>query len=312
MSASVAHQARKAERAFGPIVAYTSTHHEPTTPVAHDCVKLIFIRAGSAVLFSEFGQQPVALGDVVALAGNTLCGGEPEGHVTVTTLYLDPDYMIDQVFWQYAAVLIDRFHAQQFAETIYTEPAQVMHLGEQRAGMLMPWLDELVALSIDGPTAERFYRTQALLFAVLDVLIPFVKTTPARVSASQRARIIPSLPRLRQFLPLRTEAAQARALLHDSPAEPWTLRALAERVHLSQKQLSRVFVEAYGKTPLAYLTMLRVERMARLLRDGELNVTAAGRAVGWSSRSRAGEAFRQCVGVTPQQYRARTRERVGS
>lgn len=80
-------------------------------------------------------------------------------------------------------------------------------------------------------------------------------------------------------------------------------------MHLSPKQLSRVFVEAYGKTPLAYLTMLRVERMARFLRDGELNVTAAGRAVGWSSRSRALEAFRQCVGVTPQQYRARTRER---
>jgi AraC family transcriptional regulator len=87
---------------------------------------------------------------------------------------------------------------------------------------------------------------------------------------------------------------------------------LAERVHLSPKQLSRVFVEAYGKTPLAYLTMLRVERMARLLRDGELNVTAAGRAVGWSSRSRAVEAFRQCVGVTPQQYRARAREQAGS
>lgn len=312
MSASIAHEA-DAGHAFGPITAFTSTHHKLTPPVAHDCVKLIFVRAGSAVLFSEFGQRPVALGDVVALAGNTLCGGEPEGgHVTVTTVYLDPDYMIDQVFWQYAAVLTDRLHAQQFAETIYTEPAQVMHLGEQRAGMLMPWLDELVALSIDGPTAQRFYRTQALLFAVLDVLIPFVKATPVRATTSQRGRIVPSAPRLRQFLPLRAEAAQARDLLHDSPGEPWTLGALAKRVHLSPKQLSRVFVEAYGKTPLAYLTMLRVEHMARLLRDGEMNVTAAGRAVGWSSRSRAAEAFRQCVGVTPQQYRARTRERVGS
>ena len=79
----------------------------------------------------------------------------------------------------------------------------------------MPWLD---ALSIDGPAIQRFYRMQALLFAVLDVLIPFIKTTHARMSASQRARIIPSAPRLRQFLPLRAEAAQARALLHESPA----------------------------------------------------------------------------------------------
>ncbi|PWD41008.1 hypothetical protein ACN93_21710 [Gordonia paraffinivorans] len=71
---------------------------------------------------------------------------------------------------------------------------------------------------------------------------------------------------------MRVEAAQARDLLRESPGAPWTLGTLAEQVHLSQKQLSRVFVEAYGKTPLAYLTMLRVERMAELLRDRELSL----------------------------------------
>lgn len=295
-------------REFAPITARTFTRHQPSAPRAHDCVKLIFVRAGSAILLSEFGRRPATLGDVVVLGDHTLCGSEPEGHFTVTTVYLDPDYMIDQVFWQYASVLSDRLHAQQFAETVYTEPAQVVRLGVGRAGMVMPWLDELVALSLEGPAVERFYRKQALLFAVLDVLIPFIKTTPVRVTASQRARSVPTAPRLRQFLPLRAEAAQAHDLLHESPEESWTLSALAKRVHLSPKQLSRVFVEAYGKTPLTYLTMLRVERMARILRDGELNVTAAGRAVGWSSRSRAAEAFRQCVGVTPQQYRALARD----
>ncbi|WP_245725813.1 helix-turn-helix domain-containing protein [Propionibacterium cyclohexanicum] len=270
-------------------------------------MKLIFVRSGSGIVFSEFGQRSVALGDVVILGASTLCGHEPHEHLTVTTIYLDPDYMIDQVFWQHSAVLSDRFHAQQFAETVYSEPAQVASLGKERAGMLMPWLDEMVSLTLDGPAPERFYRMQALLCAVLDVLIPYIKTTPARMSASQRARIIPAAPRLRQFLPLRAEAAQARTLLHESPEQLWTLAALAAEVHLSPKQLSRVFVEAYGKTPLAYLTMIRVERMAHLLRDSDLNVTAAGRAVGWASRSRAAEAFRQCVGVTPQEYRTSTR-----
>lgn len=31
--------------------------------------------------------------------------------------------------------------------------------------MLMPCLDQLVALSLDGPVSDRFYRTQPLLFA---------------------------------------------------------------------------------------------------------------------------------------------------
>lgn len=41
-------------------------------------------------------------------------------------------------------------------------------------------------------------------------------------------------------------------------------------VHLSDKQPSRVIADAYGKTPLAYLTMLRAEEMARKLRETDL------------------------------------------
>lgn len=309
MSASVARAGQPTDAApsFVPIFARTATIHRPVQPIAYDCVALIFIRSGSAFLLSEFGERPVAVGDVVALGANTLCASEPEGWVTTTTIFLDRDYLVDQVFWQHAAVLADRLDAQDFMDKVYAEPAQVLRLGEDRAGMLMPWLDELAALSVTGPGPEHFYRMQALLFAVLDVLVPFVKITAAPGSSSQRAWIIPTLPRHRRFRPLRAEATEARELLHGSPADPWTLGALAERVHLSPKQLTRVFMEAYGKTPLAYLTMLRVEHMARLLREGELSVTAAGKAVGWSSRSRAAEAFHQCVGVTPQRYRARVR-----
>src|SRR5699024_7263305 len=109
---------------------------------------------------------------------NTLCGSEPEDSITVTTLYLERDYIIDQVFWRHATLLADRLDAQDFADELYSEPAQVPHLGEDRAGMLTPWLDELVTLSLDGPSPDRFYRLQALLFAVLDVITPYVRTTP--------------------------------------------------------------------------------------------------------------------------------------
>ena len=95
------------------------------------------------------------------------------------------------------------------------------------------------------------------------------------------------MPRVRRFVPLRAEARQARDLLQGALSESWTLVALAEQVHLSPKQLSRVFVDAFGKTPITYLTMLRVERMAYLLRNEAISVAAAGKAVGWSSRSRA-------------------------
>lgn len=297
---------------YTPVLAHTRAVHSPLAPVAYDCMKLIFVRAGSAILLSEFGEQPITTGDVVALGANTLCGSEPEGSITVTTLYLDRDYVIDQVFWQHAALLSDRLEAQDFTEELYSEPAQILRLGEDRAGVLMPWLDELVALSIDGPPPEKFYRMQALLFAVLDVITPFVRTTAVRRSTTQRATTRPGVPRHRRFAPLRTEARQAIGLLREAPAEGWTLSHLAAAVHLSPSQLGRVFVDAYGKTPMTYLMTLRAERLALLLRETDLPIEQAMREVGWHSRGHAARLFRQAIGVTPTRYRQLSQQKAAA
>ncbi|OFK07108.1 AraC family transcriptional regulator [Kocuria rhizophila] len=294
---------RPAGRRFVPVHANTRTIHRPVGPVAYDCVKLIVVRDGSAILFSEFGERPINVGDVVLLAANVLCGSEPEGHVTVSTIYADADYVLDQLFWQHADLLCDRLDTQALADTIYTEPAQILRLGDDRAGMLLPWVDELVALTTDGIARDRFHRAQALWFSIIDQVSPFIEVSPHRIAPNPRAQVRPTLPRNRRFAPLRAEARQVEALLRGDVAHDWNLAELAGTVHLSSKQLSRVFVEAFGKTPLAYLTMLRVQEMSRQLREPEVSIAEAGRQVGWRSRNRATEAFREHAGITPARYR---------
>ena len=286
---------------FQPILARTRTLHRPVGPVAYDCVKLIIVRDGSAFLSGELGQQPVNVGDAVLLCTNTLCGCDPEGHVTVTTICVDTDYVIDQVFWQYSGVLCDRLDARELIEAMYVEPAQILHLGEQRAGMLMAWLDEMVRLTVDRDYLAKFNRVQALWFSVADMIAPFITVSPVRVSASQRAR--PTLPRHRRFSPLREEARQVAGLLRGEPSRYWTLGELAADIHMSGSQLARVFTDAYGKTPLAYLTMVRAEELARLLRETDVPIEKAMRQVGWHSRGHASQLFKQYVGMTPVGYR---------
>lgn len=294
----------RGEDRFAPIMARTRSVHSPVGPVAYDCVKLIFVRHGSAIILTEFGEKPINVGDAVALAANSLCGSEPEGSITVTTLYLDRDYIIDQVFWQHAALLVDRLDAGGFFDELYSEPAQVLSLGEDRVGLMLPWLDELVALSIDGPSPERFYRMQSLLFAVLDVVVPYIKTTPTRRSPTQRKANRAGGLRHRRFAPMRSEATRVRDLLRDDLAHSWSLEELASIVHLSPKQLSRVFSDAFGLTPRAYQTRLRVAEMARLLRETDTPISEAGRSAGWRSRSRAHDAFKECTGLSPREYRS--------
>lgn len=288
---------------FSPLVVQTRSHHSSVDPVAFDCVKLIVIRSGSALLFSEFGTRHVKIGDVVLLAAQTLCGAEPEGSVTTTTIYLDREYVIDQVFWQYAAQFCDRHNARDFFDAHYSTPAQIVRVGEDRTGTLIPWLDELAALSVGGPQPERFLRVQALLFSVLDVIVPFVTTTAGTVAGRRGSTVIPAAPRHRQFTPLRVEARHVAQLIRDDPARQWAVPELAEAVHLSPSQLRRVFVDAFGKAPIAYLTMVRTERMAQLLRSTVLPIRQIAAEVGWADADFAARQFRRGLGVTPTAYR---------
>ncbi|MBE8526505.1 hypothetical protein ILP97_55120 [Amycolatopsis sp. H6(2020)] len=42
-------------------------------------MRIVVVRNGTAIIFSEFGQQPVSFGDAILLGPNVLCGIEPEG-----------------------------------------------------------------------------------------------------------------------------------------------------------------------------------------------------------------------------------------
>lgn len=45
------------------------------------------VRDGTAIVFSEFGQQPVRFGDAILLGSSVLCGIEPEGSPRRSTPY---------------------------------------------------------------------------------------------------------------------------------------------------------------------------------------------------------------------------------
>ena len=137
---------------------------------------------------------------------------------------------------------------------------------------------------------------------MLDVIVPFMTPRAAAVSGRRGSTVIPAAPRHRQFTPLRVEARHVAQLIRDDPARQWTVPELAEAVHLSPSQLRRVFVEAFGKAPIAYLTMVRTERMAQLLRSTVLSIKQIAAEVGWADADSAARPFRRRLGVPPTVY----------
>jgi AraC-like DNA-binding protein len=100
---------------------------------------------------------------------------------------------------------------------------------------------------------------------------------------------------------------RALALLHASPAEDWSIESLAEAVGMSRAPLARRFTEQVGQPPLAYLTDLRMQIAARLLRHADTPLCEVARAVGYTSEFAFNRAFKRLRGVPPGQFR---REKV--
>jgi AraC-like DNA-binding protein len=97
--------------------------------------------------------------------------------------------------------------------------------------------------------------------------------------------------------------ARALALLHDRPAEPWTLDRLAAEVHISRATLARRFATLVGEPPQTYLTRWRMDLAARRLKDTTEPVGAIARSVGYTSEYAFNRAFSRHRGQPPGRYR---------
>lgn len=105
--------------------------------------------------------------------------------------------------------------------------------------------------------------------------------------------------------------ARALRLIDAGEVEDEGIAALAERVHLSARQLQRLFVQRLGAAPLAVLTTRRLLFAKRLLVDTDLPVTEIALAAGFGSLRRFNAAFKDAFDRPPSEIRRRPRAVAG-
>jgi AraC-like DNA-binding protein len=96
---------------------------------------------------------------------------------------------------------------------------------------------------------------------------------------------------------------RALALMHERPAEAWTLELLAEEAALSRSTLHERFVYFIGQAPMQYLAQWRMQLAAATLRDTDAKVVEVARRVGYENETAFGRAFRRAVGESPAAWR---------
>jgi AraC-like DNA-binding protein len=96
--------------------------------------------------------------------------------------------------------------------------------------------------------------------------------------------------------------AAALAAMHRRPEVPWTVASLAKEAGVSRSVFAARFTQLVGEPPLGYLTGLRMQKAAALLRDGA-TLAKVSRMTGYASEASFSYAFRQWAGVAPGAWR---------
>ncbi|MBV9922137.1 MAG: helix-turn-helix domain-containing protein [Pseudonocardia sp.] len=103
---------------------------------------------------------------------------------------------------------------------------------------------------------------------------------------------------------------EAMRLLESDLSYSWTLTELATRLHVSRNYLLRLFKDASGLPPIAYLARRRVEVAAEQLLHTANPISQIGRSVGWPDQNYFARRFKAHYGLSATSYRDRFADRA--
>jgi two-component system response regulator YesN len=95
---------------------------------------------------------------------------------------------------------------------------------------------------------------------------------------------------------------QMREQIESGYARAITLRTMSATFGRHPAYLGHVFHEEVGSSAREYLTHVRLEHAAELIRDG-VKIEAVALMVGYRSKKNFYQRFKRCYGTTPVRYR---------
>ena len=109
-----------------------------------------------------------------------------------------------------------------------------------------------------------------------------------------------------QKVPHIQKLEKARNFIQENFRREISVEDLAETADMSVSYFRRLFHEAYGCSPMQYITKLRIENAKDLLLSGEVNVTEAASLSGFEDIYYFSTLFKKKTGVAPTQMLRKT------
>lgn len=103
--------------------------------------------------------------------------------------------------------------------------------------------------------------------------------------------------------PINRHVEKALERMHANIGQELSMENLCLHLEISQSHLSRLFQEAFGVSPKAYLSKLRMDAARSLLAETELPIQDIAERMGYLNPFSFSRAFTQITGQSPSAYR---------
>jgi AraC family L-rhamnose operon transcriptional activator RhaR len=272
------------------VLAYAGpwVHQELQEDHTHSFVEIAVVTGGEGVQRSLAGRQQLSTGDVVFLRPGVWHGYDTQ-HLELYNCCFSAELLHRELAWTREDPLLGYL--------LWTGP-----LSMGRRGMLITTLDAptLQDCLVHLDALDRL-RVRPLGLHRSDIIshLTLVLGHLARAVAADRDRLVEPTG------PTHPAVVEAMRLLDSQLRHHWTLKELADQLHLSPGYLLRLFKSSTGMPPMAYLARRRVETAAALLLHTDQPVTQIGRSVGWPDQNYFARRFKAHFGLSATTYRNR-------
>lgn len=244
-----------------------------SSPHTHSCIELFFITGGHGMFQAQQTQFPVAINDLVVINANV-----PHSETSQQTNPME-----------YVVLGVEGLEA-------FTDIGgyALMHLHAEQASV-----SACLRLMLQECQREQegyHLVCQHLLEVILLQLLrrdDFSLSTAPLGSKSSK------------------ECGLVRQYIDNHFKESITLDQLAAMVHINKYYLSHAFRKEYNTSPISYLIERRIEESRFLLSETDHALSHIAQILGFSSLSYFSQCFRKAEGVSPMEYRKRTRQAGG-
>jgi AraC-like DNA-binding protein len=241
----------------------------------HHCAEIFFVTGGSGGLKLRDRFVPIGIRDVIIVNSNV-------EHTEISSKEQNLSYLV---------IGVEGLELLSGGEDVDSgEGYSVIHY-QNGGDQLLLYLRSLLR-ELEG--RQNGYETvcQDLLEVILLLLMRRSQFAVSFVPANRRAN---------------RECVVVRRYIEEHFKENLTLDALAKVAHLSKYYLSHAFVREYGVSPMNYVISCRIRESLYLLSETEISLSRIADMLGFSSASYFSQSFRRLKGISPMEYRKRSR-----